>query len=72
LNPEQRRVFQPVNNKKDIPNQFKSYTHHRSLKVRHFEMVEATGFNGMESRSSSTSSSPHKISSKSTKRFKMY
>jgi hypothetical protein len=33
-------------------------------------MVEATGLNSMESRSSSMSSSSYKISSKSTNRFK--
>jgi hypothetical protein len=49
-----------------------SYTHLRSLNVRHFEMVEATELNSMESRSSSMSSSPYKISSTSTKRFKSY
>jgi hypothetical protein len=35
-------------------------------------MVEATGFNSMESRSSSMSLPLYKISSKSTKRFKSY
>jgi hypothetical protein len=34
-------------------------------------MVEATGFNSMESRSSSMSSPPYNISSKSTKLFKV-
>jgi hypothetical protein len=41
--------------------QFKGCTHHRSLNVRHFEMVEATGLISMESRSYSMSSSSYKI-----------
>jgi hypothetical protein len=44
----------------------------RSFNVRHFEMVEATGFTSMEPRSSSMSSPPYKIYSKSTERFKSY
>jgi hypothetical protein len=51
-------------------NQFKSCTLLRSLNVRHFETVEATELNLMESRSSSMPSCPYKISSKSTNRFK--
>jgi hypothetical protein len=35
-------------------------------------MVEATGFNTMETKSSSMSSPPYKISSKSTKRLKRF
>jgi hypothetical protein len=42
-------------------NEFKSCTHQRSLNVRHFEMVEVTGFNSMESRSSSMSSQIHQL-----------
>jgi hypothetical protein len=44
----------------------------RSLNVRHSQMVEAAGINSMESRSSSMSSSPYKISSKSTNHYKIY
>jgi hypothetical protein len=51
-------------------NRFKSCAHHRSLNVRYFGMVKATGLSSMESRSPSISSSPHKISSKSTNPFK--
>jgi hypothetical protein len=44
----------------------------KNKNVRHFEMVEATGFNSMESRSFSMPSPPYKISSKTTERFKSY
>jgi hypothetical protein len=63
-------------------NQFKRYqgvlfTHLRSFNVRHFEMVEAEmveamGLNSMESRSSSVSPPPYKISTISTNQFKRY
>jgi hypothetical protein len=51
--------------------QLKSCTHLRSLNVRHFGMVEATGLSSsMESRPYSMSSPLYIISSKSTSRFK--
>jgi hypothetical protein len=53
-------------------NRFKSCTHLRSLNFRHFDMVEATRLNSMESRTFSVSSSAYKISSKSTNRFKRF
>jgi hypothetical protein len=53
-------------------NQLKSCTLLRSLIARHFETVEATALNNMGQRSFSMSSPPHKISSTSTNRFKIY
>jgi hypothetical protein len=53
-------------------NRFKSCPHLRNLNVPHFETVEATGFNTIESMSLLMSSPPCEMSSKSTKRFKSY
>jgi hypothetical protein len=53
-------------------NRFKSCAHLRNLNVLHFETVEATGFNTIESMSLLMSSPPYKMSSKSTERFKSY